>query len=276
MAFLTEEVPARGVPQAVLPAGVAGVRRVVAANPGPMTYHGTNTYLIDTADGLAVLDPGPDDAAHVQAVLAATGGKLAYILLSHTHRDHLGATAALRAATGAPTAGYRVSGDASFVPDVPLDDGDEIAGLVALHTPGHASDHLCFARRDGVLFSADHVMAWSTSVVSPPGGDMGAYFASLRRLLAREESLYLAGHGPALTSPTGFVRDLLTHRVMRERAIAAALRDGPADTFALMDRLYSKLDPLLRRAAERNVLAHLLKLQAEGRARQEGALWLAA
>jgi len=272
MVFLTEPEPARGKALDVLPA----VRRIVAANPGPMTYYGTNTYLIETPEGIVVLDPGPDDNDHVAAILSATHGRISHILLSHTHPDHLGATAALRAATGAKVYAYRVSADPNFVPDVALEDGDCVAGLTVLHTPGHASDHLCFAMPGGVLFTADHVMAWSTSVVSPPSGDMAAYFTSLRRLLARDDRIYLAGHGPPLERPHAYVRELLAHRIMRENAIANALKDGPTDTHTLMDRLYSKLDPRLRRAAERNVLAHLLKLQAEGRARQAGNIWMVA
>ncbi len=271
MAFLTEPEPRRGTALAVLP----GVRRIVAANPGPMTYHGTNTYLIETPDGLILLDPGPDDDAHVAALLAASGGRLAMILLSHTHIDHIGALAALRAATGAPVAAYKTSPHPDFSPDIPLDDGDAVAGLTAVHTPGHAPDHLCFAFGAGILFSADHVMAWSTSVVSPPTGDMAAYFASLRRLLARDDRVYLPGHGPALSDPQPYVRDLLAHRIARENAIAAALAQGPADTHALMEALYSKLDPMLRRAAERNVLAHLLKLESEGRVLRDGSEWRA-
>ncbi|MBV9782760.1 MAG: MBL fold metallo-hydrolase [Acidisphaera sp.] len=269
MAFLTEPEPARDTPHDM----IQGVRRIVAANPTPMTYHGTNTYLIETEGGVTVLDPGPDQAPHVAAILAATDGRVARILLSHTHHDHLGATAALQAATGAPTFGFVRSADASFTPDVKLADGDSVAGLVALHTPGHAPDHLCFAWKDRVLFSADHVMGWSTTVVSPPNGDMRDYFASLQRVLDRDDRLYLCGHGPMLPDPQGYVRDLLEHRRAREDAIREALRAGPADTHRLMMQLYSKLDPMLQRAAERNVLAHLLKLEAEGAVVRDGEAW---
>lgn len=274
MAFLTEPVPPRGELMPELP----GIARIVAGNPGPMTYHGTNTWLIEGADGLTVLDPGPDEAAHVAAILRAAQGRIARILLSHTHRDHVGAVPALRAATGAPVAAFRHPAIEDFHPDIALADGDAIAGFTALHTPGHASDHLCFHARaaDGteVLFSADHVMSWSSSVVSPPGGDMAAYFASLRLLLDRTEEFYLPGHGPKLPDPRALVRGLLTHRTMRENAIASALAEtGPAGTFALMDRLYSQVDPMLRRAAERNVLAHLLKLEGEGRVLRDGETW---
>jgi glyoxylase-like metal-dependent hydrolase (beta-lactamase superfamily II) len=276
MAFLTEPEPERGAVLPVLP----GISRVVAHNPGPMTYHGTNTYLIETAQGLVVLDPGPDDAQHVDAVLRATGGKVDLILLSHTHHDHLGATAALKQATGAQTAGFRTPADAAFVPDRPLDDGDEVAGMTALHTPGHASDHLCFAMagKDGkpILFSADHVMSWNSSVVSPPDGDMRAYFASLRRVLDRADDVFLPGHGPPLPEPRRLTRALLFHRMERERAIQVALVKGPTTTTALRDKMYSQTHPRLQRAAERNVLAHLLKLEAEGKARRDGEAWRAA
>jgi glyoxylase-like metal-dependent hydrolase (beta-lactamase superfamily II) len=276
MPFLTEPEPERDVLQAVLP----GISRVVAANPGPMTYHGTNTYLIDTTEGLVVLDPGPDDPAHVEAVMRATGGQVALILLSHTHHDHVGAAAALQEATGAPTAGYRESGLATFDADIKLADGDTIAGMLALHTPGHASDHLCFALdtadRSKVLFSADHVMSWSSSVVSPPDGDMAAYFASLHILLERDDEVFLPGHGPKLPNPRDLVQELLHHRMARERAIETALGAGAANTYTLMDTLYSQVHPRLRRAAERNVLAHLLKLEGEGKVLRDGEVWRAA
>lgn len=278
MPFLTEPEPERGAVLPVLP----GVSRIIAANPGPMTYYGTNTYLIDTPDGTAVLDPGPEDhPEHTQAILRATGGNVALILVSHTHHDHVGGLPALRAATGAPTAGYRVSGVESFAPDIKLSDGDTIAGMVALHTPGHASDHLCYAMtsQDGrkVLFSADHVMSWSTSVVSPPGGNMADYFRSLGKLLERDDEVFLPGHGPQLPDPRALVREMLHHRQIREHAIREKLvQDGPANTYTLMDTIYSQVHPRLRRAAERNVLAHLMKLEEEGRVVREGEVWRAA
>ncbi|MGH7042286.1 MAG: MBL fold metallo-hydrolase [Acetobacteraceae bacterium] len=276
MAFLTEPEPERGMVLPVLP----GIRRIVAANPGPMTYHGTNTYLIETPDGLVVLDPGPDEPAHVEAILRATSGKVDLILLSHTHHDHLDATPALAAATGARTAGFRASAVASFDPDIKLDDGATVAGMTALHTPGHASDHLCYAlaATDGtaVLFSADHVMSWSSSVVSPPDGDMRAYFASLKRVLDRGDDVFLPGHGPALPEPRKLTHALLFHRMEREHAILARLGKAPADTAGLRDALYSQTHPRLQRAAERNVLAHLLKLEAEGKVRRAAEVWHAA
>ena len=277
MPFLTEPEPERGAILPVMP----GVSRIVAANPGPMTYHGTNTYLIDTAEGLVVLDPGPEEhPEHVEAILRATGPNVALILVSHTHHDHVGAVPALQEATGAPTVGFRVSGSDTFEADIKLADGDMVAGMQAIHTPGHASDHVCFAlsAKDGssVLFSADHVMSWSTSVVSPPGGDMADYFASLRLLLDRSDDVFLPGHGPTLPQPRELVREMLTHRMMREQAIAKRLAQGAAGTFTLMDTLYSQVNPRLRRAAERNVLAHLLKMQAEGKVVQDGEVWRAA
>lgn len=277
MPFLTEPEPERGAVLPVMP----GISRIVAANPGPMTYYGTNTYLIETHDGIAVLDPGPEEhPEHVDAILRATGRKVALILVSHTHHDHVGAVPALQEATGARTVGFRESGIETFEADIKLSHGDSIAGMQAIHTPGHASDHICFAlpARDGtaVLFSADHVMSWSTSVVSPPGGDMADYFNSLRLLLDRNDDVYLPGHGPPLPDPRKLVREMLTHRVMREQAIQRKLSDGPVGTYVLMDTLYSQVHPRLRRAAERNVLAHLLKLEAEGKVLREGELWRAA
>ncbi len=276
MAFLTEPEPTRGAVLPVLP----GVARIIAANPGPMTYHGTNTYLIDTPDGLAVLDPGPDSAAHVQDILNAVGDRLKLILVSHTHHDHIGAVPALKSSTGAPVAAYKDSAEPAFTPDIRLDDGDVIAGMTAIHTPGHAADHICLAMtgQDGtrILFSADHVMSWSSSIVSPPFGDMAKYFDSLKLLLDRDDEIFLPGHGPKLPAPRDLVRDLLHHREAREAALAAELAKGAADTHTLMNALYSQVDPRLRRAAERNVLAHLLKLETEGRAVREGELWRAA
>jgi glyoxylase-like metal-dependent hydrolase (beta-lactamase superfamily II) len=277
MSFLTEAEPERGSKLAVLP----GVSRIVANNPGPMTYYGTNTYLIDTPDGLAVLDPGPEGhPEHVDAILRHTEGRVALILVSHTHHDHVGAVAALKAATGASTAGFRTSALDAFDPDIKLDHGASIAGMTALHTPGHAADHICYALRgangDRIVFSADHVMSWSTSIVSPPGGNMKDYFASLNLLLSRDDDVYLPGHGPLLRDPRSLARAMLTHRMLREQSIARKLADGPADSRAIMDALYAQLDPRLKRAAERNVLAHLLKLETEGKAVRDGEIWQAA
>ncbi len=268
MAFLDEPEPVRYVPTAA----ATGISRLVAPNPGPMTHHGTNTWLVDGPHGLTVIDPGPDDPAHRAAILAA--GPIAHILLTHTHPDHLAGAPALRAATGAPVAGWATPWDKAFAPDIPLADNDIVAGLQVLHTPGHASDHVCFAQPGtGVLLSGDHVMSWSTSIVSPPDGDMADYMASLRRLLARDDTLYLCGHGPPLPDPLKLVRGMLNHRAGREAAILAALSRGPATPDALVQTMYAGLAAHLVPAARRNVLAHLLKLAGEGRAVEEGGVW---
>ena len=203
-------------------------------------------------------------------------GPIVRILLSHTHRDHLGGLPGLKAATDAPAYGWHRSGDESFTPDLPLHDGDVVAGMEVVFTPGHAADHVCFARPDGILFSADHVMSWSSSVVSPPGGDMADYFRSLQRLLDRpSDILYLPGHGPPMGKPKPYVAALLGHRMAREEAISAVLREGPQNAVALVGKLYSKIDPILKMAAERNVISHLLKLEREGRAARQGDEWRA-
>lgn len=262
MNFLTETAPPRGVAMPM----THGIRRIVADNPGPMTYHGTNTYLLDGPDGVSILDPGPDDAAHLAAVLAAAGA-VARILISHSHIDHVAALPALRAATGAPVFAH----SPAVAPDHLLADGDAVAGWAVLHTPGHAPDHLCLAREDGVVMTADHVMGWSSSVVSPPDGDMAAYFASLERLLARNDRLYLPGHGPAIVQPRDHARFLLDHRRGREAAIEAVL---PRDVPGIVELLYEGIAARLKPAAQRNVLAHLLKLESEGRARRAGEVWV--
>jgi len=271
MAFLSEATPEYGVPTEVAP----GLRRLVARNPGPMTYHGTNTWLVTDADGLAVIDPGPEDVAHTAAILAATGGAVRRILLTHTHPDHAGGVAALKAATGATVYGWGKPWWQGFTPDIALADGDTAGSLIALHTPGHASDHLCFAWRDGALFSGDHVMSWNTSIVSPPDGDMGAYMDGLRLLLARDDRVFYCGHGAVLPEPAAMVRAMLIHRLGREAAVLGALGKTPLTAGSIVNALYAELDPRLHKAAERTVLAHLLKLQTEGRAAQAGEGWRA-
>lgn len=263
--FLTEPEPVRG---AVLPVA-PGVSRIVAPNPGAMTYWGTNTYLIAEPGGNLVLDPGPDDAGHLAAILAT--GQVTRIVLTHTHPDHLDGLAALRAATGAPVAGWHAP-EAAAAWDMPLREGEGVGAWQALHTPGHAPDHLCFAGPDGVLFSADTVMGWSTSTVAP--GGMADYFASLRRLLGRDDRVLLPGHGPPITEPRAFVQALLDHRLQREAAILAALGREPRTSRAVTKELYADVDPRLLRAAERNVIAHLDKLRGEGRVRDVPEGWI--
>lgn len=285
--FLKEDRLRPGQVEEVLP----GVRRVLCDNPGPFTYLGTNTWIIGRDDSVAVLDPGPEDPAQLAAILHATEGeRITHILVSHTHRDHSPGVAALQGVTGARSFGFGPhltppdqggeGGDHGFRPDVLLPDGATVEGddwrLTALHTPGHCANHLCFALEGtGVLFSADHVMSWSTTVVSPPDGDMAAYMRSLDRLAAREDSLYLPGHGPPLPNPAPFVAALAAHRRDREAAVQAALRGVAGATATdLVSAVYGgALDPRLVPAAARSLLAHLLKLETEGVAMRQGDLW---
>ncbi|MFC0384489.1 MBL fold metallo-hydrolase [Muricoccus vinaceus] len=271
-----------------------GVRRILCGNPGPFTFRGTNTYLIGRGE-VAVLDPGPVDAAHLAAILRAVEGeRVSRVLVSHTHRDHSPGVAPLVAATGAETLGFGPhltpageggeGGDHAFSPDRRLADGEAVEGdgwrLVALHTPGHCANHLCFALEadgalspPGVLFSADHVMAWSTSVVSPPDGNMADYMRSLERVAAREDRLLLPGHGPAHGEPAAFLAALIAHRREREARVLEALRGagGAVEAAALVPAVYGPvLEPRLAPAAARSLLAHLVKLAGEGLASREG------
>ncbi len=284
--FLRDDSAEVGVVQQVAP----GVRRILCGNPGPFTWRGTNSWIIGRGR-VAVLDPGPADAAQCAAILRATAGEaITHILVSHTHRDHSPGVAALAAATGAPTFGFGPhvtppdqggeGGDHDFHPDVALPDGAVLEGddwrLTALHTPGHCANHLCFALEDaagtGTLFSADHVMSWSTTVVSPPDGDMAAYMTSLARLAVRDHDLYLPGHGPPLPQPAPFVAALAAHRVEREAKVLDALRAARRATpLDLVPAAYGPtLDPRLVPAAARSLLAHLIKLAAEGAAVRDG------
>lgn len=265
MSFLEESVPPRGVLLPVLP----GISRIVANNPSVMTYHGTNSWFIDHGDDLIIIDPGPNDAAHLRDLLTAIDGRvLKYIFLTHTHIDHSGNAKALKQATGAPVVSYKQPSKASFAPDMRLDDGESVAGLKAVHTPGHASDHLCFQFRASnnqkILFSGDHVMSWSSSIVNPPDGDMQAYYSSLELLLSRDDDVYLCGHGPLLDAPRRLVGELLSYRQFREKTIVTELQKQDWSIAALAAALYNKQDPFLKAASQRNVLAHLLKLTAEG------------
>ena len=271
MQFHTEGEPTRGVAQEIL----CGVHRIVADNPGPMTYHGTNTYLIKTDEGLVLLDPGPNSPTHIRAILESSAGRIARILLTHTHRDHCGAAGIVRAVTGAPTFAHRNSARTGCTADVQLSGGERIASMTAIYTPGHAEDHLCFAVPGGVLFTGDHVMPWSTTLVSPPGGDMTSYFASLKLVLNRTDRLYLSGHGPPLYRPRMHVEELLRHRRARESTILTLLQGGAKTARRLTQLVYPQTGQELSRVAIRNVLAHLLKLQLESRAYHIGELWYA-
>ena len=255
------------------------VTRVLAPNPGPFTFRGTGVYLVGTGDSLAVIDPGPLMDAHMAALRACIGGRrVSHILVTHTHRDHCEAANALKALTGARTYGFgpqaaattgEEADDMDFVPDVRLADGDVITGdgftLTALHTPGHAANHLCFALEQGrALFTGDHVMGWSSSVIAPPDGDMGAYLASLRRLIARDDDILYPTHGASVREPRAYMTALLEHRLAREAQVAQALARGVTDIPALVDAIYPGLDPVLRPAAALTIAAHVAKLERDG------------
>ncbi len=274
------------LPHGAVEDAAPGVRRIICPNPGPFTFRGTNTYIIGRGR-VAVLDPGPADAAHLAAIRAATAGEVVErILISHTHRDHSPGAAALQALTGAPTLGFgrhaaeAEGGDHDFTPDETLPDGAVVEGdeyrLTAIHTPGHCANHLCFAMEGGVVFSADHVMGWSTTVVSPPDGNMADYMNSLATLAARAgDGPYLPGHGPAIPEPAAYVAALAAHRRAREQRVVDALgKHGPATVEALVMPAYGPtLDAKLVSAAARSLTAHLIKLEAEGAAQRDGALW---
>lgn len=270
------------------------VRRVLAANPSPFTYTGTQTYLIGSDDSVAVIDPGPDLAEHVDAILAATSGeRIVAIACTHTHRDHSPASRALAAATGAPIIGCAplaidddgpradAAFDFDYAPDRVLADGERIDGdgwtLEAVATPGHTSNHLCLALAgQGALFTGDHVMGWSTTVIAPPDGDMTDYFASLDKLLKRDDSIYFPAHGPAVEKPHSHVRALITHRRMREKQILTKLGEGKGEIPAMVAEMYADVDPRLHGAAGRSVLAHLRDLERRGLVRTEGETWTLA
>lgn len=267
------------------------VTRILAGNPSPFTHTGTQTYLVGT-DDLAVIDPGPDEADHLSALLTAIGGRpVRAILCTHTHRDHSPAAPALKAATGAPIigcaplvlddAGPRADAafDTGYAPDAVLADGEQVAGqgwtLSAVATPGHTSNHLCFALEEsGALFTGDHVMGWSTTVVAPPDGNMADYMASLETLMAREQDrIYYPAHGEPIENPRRFVRGLAGHRKQREGQILRLLGEGIGAVPDMVSRMYVGLDPRLHGAAARSVLAHLLDLQARGRVAGDGNDW---
>ncbi|WP_242129344.1 MBL fold metallo-hydrolase [Sphingobium sp. Sx8-8] len=264
------------------------VGRVLAPNPSAFTYTGTQTYLVGTRE-LAVIDPGPDDPAHIAALMAAIGGRpVRAILCTHTHRDHSPAAAPLSAATGAPVIGCApltldddgpradAAFDAAYRPDRVLKDGERLSGtdwtLEAVATPGHTSNHLCFALvEEGALFTGDHVMGWSTSIVSPPDGDMAAYMASMQRLLDRPDAVYYPAHGDPVENPQRLVRGMMGHRKQREGQIVRFLeRHGASEIPTMVADMYKGVDPRLHGAAGRSVLAHLIDLDGRGIAAATG------
>ena len=266
------------------------VRRVLAPNPSPYTFSGTQTWIVGAGDDVAIIDPGPagggqaghadtNGAGHVEAILRAVNGKrITAILCTHTHRDHSPAAAPLKALTGAPIIGCAplmiaddgpradAAFDPDYAPDRVLKDGESVTGdgwtLTAIATPGHTSNHLCYALEEsGALFTGDHVMAWSTSVVSPPDGNMADYMASLAKLYEREDTVYYPAHGPAVLKPRQLVRGMLGHRRQREAQILKQLALGPRPIPAMVAAMYKGLDPRLTGAAGRSVLAHLVDLK---------------
>ncbi|MEH3147542.1 MAG: MBL fold metallo-hydrolase [Methylobacterium frigidaeris] len=282
------EAPESGRLDAVSPL----VRRLVCPNGGPFTQSGTCTYVVGHGR-VAVIDPGPDHPQHGETLLAALAGEtVEAILVTHTHRDHSPGARALKAATGAPILGcgphraaralrgqernlLDAAADAEHRPDRELREGESLAGpgwtLTALDTPGHTMNHLAFAfAEEEALFSGDHVMAWSTSIVAPPDGAMGAYMASLDRLRGRGERIYWPGHGGPVRDPQRFVRALSHHRRAREAAILDRVRAGDRTIAALVAAIYQGLDPALHGAAALSVFAHLEDLAARGRVRTEG------
>ena len=265
------------------------VRRVLAHNPSPFTYTGTQTHIVGHGE-VAVIDPGPDLPEHVGAILAATAGeRIVAIICTHTHRDHSPAARPLAAATGASVmgcapiltgdgTGLEAGFDHSYAPDRIMAEGDSVSGpgwtLEAVATPGHTSNHLCFALPEAnALFSGDHVMGWSTSVVVPPDGDMGAYLASLEKLMGREDEIYFPAHGDPVTRPQRLVRSMMGHRKQREGQILRLLGLGPQSISQMVSSMYVGLDPRLEMAAGASVLAHLLDLDARGRIAAEGEAW---
>ena len=268
-----------------------GIARLLARNPSPFTYTGTQSYFVGAAE-VAVIDPGPDQPDHVAALIEAVGGRrLVAIVCTHTHRDHSPAARPLAEATGAPIVGCAplalesvgpradASFDGDYAPDRVLADGESIMvdgePLTAVATPGHTSNHLCLAYR-GALFTGDHVMGWSTTVVVPPDGDMADYMASLDKLRGREDRVYYPAHGAAVVKPQQLVRGMIGHRMQRERQIVRLIGEGRATIGEIVAGAYPGLDPRLVPAAGGSVLAHLVDLERRGVVQSAGATWTTA
>ena len=267
-----------GVMEEVAP----GIRRVIANNPGPFTYPGTGTYVIGQGE-VAVIDPGPNMPDHVEAILKGLDGEtVTHILITHTHFDHSPAAAPLKAATGAATYGYgphagnrhgakaEEGGDFDFLPDHRVKHGDIVEGagwsVEALHTPGHISNHICYAYQEQkALFTGDHVMGWSTSVITPPDGSMTDYMAALRLLLDRDDQVYWPTHGAPITDPKPFVEAYIAHREAREAQIMECLRTGTHYIPAMVKIMYTDVPEILHSAAGRSVQAHLIHMEETGR-----------
>ena len=267
------------------------VRRIVAQNPGPFTFKGTGTYVVGHGK-VAVIDPGPYLPAHVDALLEALDGEeITHQLITHTHIDHSPAARLLQQRTGAPTYGFgphgagkyekgakvEEGGDTDFTPDHTLIHGDRVVGdawsFECIHTPGHTSNHLCYAyREENALFTGDHVMGWSTTVVSPPDGDMREYLDSLRHLSERNDQIYYPTHGAPIENPGPFIRGLIAHRKMRERQIISVLEAGENTIPDMVPGMYKGLDPILIPAAQRSVFAHVIDLVDQGKIISEGDL----
>lgn len=267
------------------------VRRVLAPNPSPYTYTGTQSFIVGAGEGCAVIDPGPDLPDHVDALMAAIGEeKVLAILCTHTHRDHSPAARLLAARTGAPVIGCAplvlsdtgpradAAFDRDYAPDRVMEDGEAMTGpgwtLTAIATPGHVSNHLCFALEEtGALFTGDHVMGWSTSVVIPPDGDMGDYMRSLDKLYAREDRIYYPAHGEAVEKPRQLVRGMIGHRRQRENQILRLLGESPRGAADFVPVMYKGLDEKLHKAAEMSVTAHLIDLERRGLVARSDERW---
>lgn len=271
------------------------IRRVVARNPSPFTFRGTGTYLIGHGC-VAVIDPGPASDEHVQAIMGGLKGEeITHILVTHTHQDHCSACDALQAVCGAKTYGFgphgagklesgvkvEEGGDMKFVPDIEVRHGDIIDGngwsVECVHTPGHTSNHICYQlRQERTLFTGDHVMAWSTSIISPPDGDMADYMSSLELLLDRDDSVYWPTHGPGIDDPKPFVSSFIAHRLERETQILKNLRDGLHGISDMVPLMYQELPPAMYPAAAHQVFATMIYLVERDLVVCDGALALDA